>query len=265
LDQNGSYTDYGFVADFYDHVVPYRDKQDIAFYVQMASSSEGPVLELGCGTGRVLIPIARADNEIVGLDSSPHMLRVCREKLAHEPEDVRTRVELIQAEMGHFDLDRKFDLITTPFRPFQHLLTVGEQLSCLSCVHSHLSDDGVFVLDLFNPFLQRLVDEKYLVETDDEPEFTMSDGRKVIRRPRTISRDLFNQVNENEIIYYIKHPDGREERQVHRFKMRHLFRFEAEHLLVRSGFEVVEIYADYDRNPYGSKYPGELIIVSRKA
>jgi hypothetical protein len=47
--------------------------------------------------------------------------------------------------------------------------------------------------------------------------------------------------------------------------MRHLFRFEAEHLLVRSGFEVVEIYADYDRNPYGSKYPGELIIVSRKA
>ena len=65
-------------------------------------------------------------------------------------------------------------------------------------------------------------------------------------------------------VYYVTHPDGREERLVHRFQMRHLFRFEAEHLLARAGFQVEELYADYDKSPYGSKDPGELIFVARK-
>ena len=60
------------------------------------------------------------------------------------------------------------------------------------------------------------------------------------------------------------HPDGRTERLVHSFPMRYLFRFEAEHLLARCGFEVEALYADYDRSPYGSKYPGELIFVAVK-
>ena len=64
---------------------------------------------------------------------------------------------------------------------------------------------------------------------------------------------------------YVPHTDGREERLVHRFQMRHLFRFEAEHLLARSGFQVEELYANYDKSPYGSKDPGELIFVARKA
>ena len=63
---------------------------------------------------------------------------------------------------------------------------------------------------------------------------------------------------------HIAHLDSQEERLVHRFQMRHLFRYEAEHLLVRSGFQVEELYADYDKSPYGSKDPGELIFVARK-
>ena len=64
--------------------------------------------------------------------------------------------------------------------------------------------------------------------------------------------------------YYVTHPDGRQERGVHAFPMRWLYRFEAEHLLVRCGFEVEHLYADYDKSEYGSKYPGELIFVARK-
>ena len=77
-------------------------------------------------------------------------------------------------------------------------------------------------------------------------------------------RDAFNQINYVELIYYVTHPDGREERLVHSFPMRYLFRFEAEHLLVRSGFEVEDVYADFEKNPYGSTYPGELIFVAKK-
>jgi hypothetical protein len=67
-----------------------------------------------------------------------------------------------------------------------------------------------------------------------------------------------------ELIYDVVHPDGGEERLLHSFQMRYLYRFEVEHLLVRSGFEIEHIYADFDKSPYGSKYPGELIFVAKK-
>ena len=81
---------------------------------------------------------------------------------------------------------------------------------------------------------------------------------------RITARDYFSQVQDTELIYYVTHPDGRQERLVHAFPMRYLFRFEAEHLLARCGFEVEALYADYDKSPYGSKYPGELIFVARR-
>jgi hypothetical protein len=80
-----------------------------------------------------------------------------------------------------------------------------------------------------------------------------------------VSRDHASQLQQIEAVYDITHPDGRRQRLVHAFSMRHLYRFEAEHLLERSGFEVQAIYSDYDKSPFGSKYPGELIFVARKA
>ena len=74
MSNGGGYEEYAFVADLYDHVTAYRDRPDIAFYVEAARQSGGPVLEFGCGTGRVLIPTARAGMDIVGVDLSPHML-----------------------------------------------------------------------------------------------------------------------------------------------------------------------------------------------
>jgi len=97
-----------------------------------------------------------------------------------------------------------------------------------------------------------------------EPEFVSPDGRRVVRKSKIVARDYFNQIQHVELIYYITHPDGRSERLVHAFPMRYIYRFEAEHLLVRCGFEVQELYADYDKNPYGSKYPGELVFVASK-
>ena len=79
MNHAGGYEDYEFVADLYDHVVPYRDRPDVTFFVEAAQESGGPVLEIGSGTGRILIPTARAGIEIVGLDLSSHMQEVCRE------------------------------------------------------------------------------------------------------------------------------------------------------------------------------------------
>jgi hypothetical protein len=123
---------------------------------------------------------------------------------------------------------------------------------------------GRLVLDLFNPWLEALVQDNVGKEIGEEPEFATPDGRRVLRRHKIVARDYTNQINHVELIYYVMHPDGREERLVHAFPMRYLFRFEAEHLLARCGFAVESIYADYDKTPYGSKYPGELIFVAKK-
>ncbi len=261
---SGGYDDYPFVAKFYDSVVPYRERQDVAFFLKYARQSKGPVLEIGCGTGRVLIPTARAGVKIVGLDSSKGMLSICRGKLRGEPQEVQSRVQLVEADMRQFTLEKRFRLVTIPFRPFQHLITVEDQLACLACIHRHLVGRGKLILDVYNPSLPHLADDRYLGEFVEEPEFTMPDGRKVVRRSRMVSRDLFKQIQHVELIYYVTYPDGRKERLVFGTQMRYLFRFEAEHLLVRCGFQIEELYADYDKSPYGSKYPGELIFVARK-
>lgn len=265
MDTTREYDGYASIADLYDYVEPYRTRADVDFFVEAARASGGPVLEVGCGTGRILIPTARAGVDIVGLDLSPHMLQVCRKRLVNEPEAVQRRVRLIQADMRTFNLAETFNLVTIPFRPFQHLTTVEGQLSCLAAIRKHLTDDGRFILDIFNPWLEALVADNVGQEFGDEPEFTAPDGRRVIRRHKIVSRDYASQINQVELVYYVTHVDGREERLLHAFPMRYLFRFEAEHLLARSGFEVEKLFADYDRTPYGSKYPGELIFVAKKA
>lgn len=264
MDQAGGYNEYAFIAGLYDYVVPYRNRPDVAFFVEAAKEAGGPVLEIGCGTGRVLIPTAQAGIDIVGLDLSPHMLQVCRERLSTEPAAVQARVQLIQADMRIFELPQRFRLATVPFRPFQHLTAVVDQLACLRSIHRHLIEEGRLILDLFNPWLEALVQDDIGQELGEEPEFTMPDGRRVIRRHKFITKDRFNQTNHVELIYYVTHPDGRQERLVHAFAMRYLFKFEAEHLLARCGFEVEQVYADFDKNPYGSIYPGELIFVAKK-
>jgi ubiquinone/menaquinone biosynthesis C-methylase UbiE len=260
-----NYGEYASIAELYDYIVPYHERADVGFFVEAATQAGGPVLEVGCGTGRVLIPTARAGVEITGLDLSQHMLAVCREHLKTEPEEVRSRIRLVEGDMRQFEIQKSFKLVTLPFRPFQHLTTVEDQLACLDCIRRHLETGGKIILDIFNPSLKSLANQPTGEEMAEEPEFSMPDGRRVVRRHMVAERDLFNQIIHSELVYYITHPDGRKERLVQAFPMRYFFKFEGEHLLARAGFGVEQVYADYDKSPYGSKYPGELIFVARKA
>lgn len=249
-----------FVASVYDFITPYKNRPDVDFYVGMATESGGPVLELGCGTGRVLIPTARAGVPIVGADLSDTMLARCKAKLRAEPAAIQAIAELKRADMRDFDLGQKFALITTPFRGFQHLLTVEDQLACIERVREHLQPDGRFVLDVFNPNL-RLLSEPVTDEVIHDTEFETESGQKVTRSVRFLERNLAEQVMHMELIYETEQG----ETSVHRFGMRYLFRYEAEHLLARCGLKVEAVYSDYDKGPFGSSYPGDLIVVARPA
>ncbi len=192
-------------AEFYDRFELYENRADVEFFVEEAKRSGGPVLELGCGTGRVLIPTARAGIKICGVDASSHMLNLCREKLKAEPAEVRSRVELIEGDMYDFQLEGQFNLVTTPFRPFQHLIEIEQQLACLRCVNRCLSEGGRLILDLFDPCLEMLVDESSSQEKEQGERFTMPDGREVRRCERIAHRDRVRQVQQVELIYYVTH------------------------------------------------------------
>jgi SAM-dependent methyltransferase len=266
LELSGGRDEYAAEAEFYDLVSPYRARRDVAFFVEASRGAAGPVLELGCGTGRVLIPSARAGARITGLDASSAMLAVCRQKLEEEPEDVQSRATLVRGDMRDFNLHREFELVTIPFRPFQHLLDMEDQLACLAAIHRHLAPGGKLILDIFNPAVDRLgAPPTPPGSSVEDVEFALPDGRRVLRRVRVLGRDIFRQIHDVEFTYLVTLADGREQQHVHEFRLRYLHRYEAEHLLARSGFAVEDLFSDYDKSPYGAQYPGELIFTARKA
>jgi SAM-dependent methyltransferase len=226
---------------------------DVDFYRNLAREAGGPVLELGCGTGRVLLPIALDGIACVGLDPSEAMLQELQGK------GLPDNLGLVKARMQDFDLEPdRFALIFSAFRGFQHLLTVEDQLACLAAVRRHLAPKGLFAFDVFAPKLER-------VAQFQEPEFEEARWREAdteIVRFTSVTRDPVSQVSEVTFRYERRREGSPIESRSTRTKMRHFFRYEIEHLLARADFSAVEIYGGFDRRPY-DYFSGETVLLAR--
>jgi SAM-dependent methyltransferase len=251
------------IAELYDFITVYNSRGDVGFYVEEARGANGDVLEIGCGTGRVLIPAARAGVRITGLDASPRMLGRCRTRLESEPAEVRSRVVLHNGDMRSFDLNKTFTLVIVPFRPLQHLLKIDDQIAALDAIGRHLERGGRLVFDVFNPDIRRLADPTHAEEREDTPETRLPDGRTLRRTGRVTAVHTVEQYSEVELIYYVQHPDGRAERLVQSFPMRWYTKSELIHLLARVGFRVVRICGDFDRSPLSDESPEMIFIAER--
>ncbi|MDH4155792.1 MAG: class I SAM-dependent methyltransferase [candidate division Zixibacteria bacterium] len=261
MDKYGGYTSHPHTADMYDLVPAYVRRTDRDFYVRYCREARGRILELGCGTGRVLIPAARAGAAVTGLDVAESMLSRCRDKLREEPQEVRDRVTLVHGDMTDFDLGGKFKLVIIPFRPFQHLLATDEQLACLRCINRHLDADGKLVFDVFQVDLNMVCDPHAAEEVEDVSEYEIPDGRRLRRSGRVAAFHRAEQYNDVELIYYVTSADGTTERIVHAFPLRYFFRYEIEHLLARCGFKIIELFGDFDKSPLTDGSP-EMIFVA---
>jgi SAM-dependent methyltransferase len=247
----------------YDSVPAYAGRRDVQFYVDEAGDAGGSVLEVGCGTGRILLPITRSGHAIDGLDVSPAMLERCRSKLRGEPDTVRGRVTLHQGDARAFDLGRKFELIIAPFRVVQHLTTIEDQLGFLNSVARHLEPGGRLTFDVFNPNFTALVSADG-IEREDTPDTALPDGRMFRRAGRVSRVRWIDQVSEIELVYYISNERGKKtERHVQSFDMRWFLRAELVHLLERGGFRVRSIYGDFDRSPLTDKSPEQIVCAER--
>jgi len=261
----GGYADSPWLAELYDPWVEVRGVGDVPMYLELAHTTGGPVLELACGTGRILLPLAEAGLDVVGLDLSEHMLTKCHEKLQRLPKPVQARVRLQHGNMVDFDLKQSFGLVVIAFRSFQHLRSVEEQLSCLRCAHRHLREGGRLIINLFQVNLAKITDPRSAVESPSRGEFTLPDGRKVRVCDRLAAVHRAEQCLDVEMIWYVTHPNGRTERLVHAFPFRYFFRYEMEHLLARGGFRVVDLWGDYHRSPLRDDSPEMIFVAERDA
>lgn len=237
--------EYGAVtARYYDDA--YRalrdDSGDAAWYRKLANAAGGPVLELGCGTGRVLLPIARDGVECVGLDASPAMLDALRAK--RPPPNLA----LALGRMQDFDLgERRFALIFAAFRVFQHLYGVDEQLACLTAARRHLAPGGALAFDVFVPRLDRTA----IVSEPESEDVRFEQGGDTIVRYASVERDLPEQILEVCMRYERRRGDAVVGDETVAFRMRWFHRFELEHLLRRAGFDDLTLYGDFDETPFG--------------
>lgn len=251
-------TDFDVFARFYD--ADYGDFQDdLLLYRGFAARSGGPLLELGCGTGRLLLPLAQAGYEITGVDISPALLAVARRKI--EAAGLQQRVSLVQADMRDVHLRRRFRLAFVAINSFMHLLTTEDQLQALRCWREHLTADGLLILDLFQPHPQGLLEADGRLALDrqwEDPET----GATVLRQTsRTLN--LAEQTLDVTFIYDETTPDGRVRRTLAPFQMRYLHRFEAELLLRLAGYDIEQVYGTYELDPLESDSE-RMILVARK-
>ena len=244
-------------AEIYDSV--HTLTEDIPFWVQEARASGGPVLELGCGTGRVAIPIAQAGVQVVGLDNSSRILKVARAKaMAH---GLGTKaLRFAHGDMRDFSLGQRFSLIIIPFRSFQALLSVADQYQALGTIKEHLTPDGRLIFSLFVPDLDLLARDNSTPLYDHEVTGPVTGHKLLVWHLNRY--DNFNQVLDARTIVEELDEHGEVVRKTyHDYQLRYLYRFEVQHLLAASGYHLLDVYGSFQREPLNEFSP-EMICVA---
>lgn len=235
--------------EFYDPF--YADVDDVDFYTGLARRFGGPVLDAMCGSGRVLVPLARAGFEVVGIDSNERMLALARRKLAGEPAEVRQRATIVQADVRHFDLGRRFNTVIVAFSSINHLLDPGDQDMAMGCLKRHIAEEGALAVASFNPHLDKLGTERI------DKEVELGNGDFLSRYSKlTVSPD----GGRLHLHYrWELERDGRPLSETESdFDLRLLKPNQLKALLEGAGLEVVERYGGYRGEPLD---PGGDIIV----
>lgn len=244
---------YEGVGEFYDL---FADNSDIPFFIEYARMTGSPILDLGAGTGRVTFALAQEGFEVVALERSKSMLSVAKKRLENSTPDIAARIQIIEGSMKNFSLDQKFSLIIVP-NSFGHLLTTTDQLSALNCIRNHLTDEGIFILDIY-PGAHQYEQAKF-----EDPPAKLSDGR-IVRRSGEIKSDFIRQIMRVELNYTIQNVNGTVIDTINVVSGAALiFNREADLLVRMSGLNNENEFGDFQKNPF-TLDSGRRIFILRK-
>ncbi len=234
---------------------------DVDFYLAAARRARGPVLELGCGTGRIALPLGRAGFDVTGVDISPSMIRIARRKA--EALFPRLPVRFRRGDMTRFNLHRKFALALIPFRAFQHVQDPAKQRACLACVHRHLRPGGRLIVDLFDPRLSALDPDHVRLMWRQQ---TLRDGLtgrtlKIVCGSRKV--EAVSQIMQEVWEFTLRDRRGRLlRRQRDAITLRWTYRWEMRYLLELAGFTPLACYGDFHGSP--PRYGREQVWVAER-
>lgn len=253
-------------AKYYDEAYAAKeDLEDLKFYVDMAKTKGGPVLELACGTGRILLPIAREGIPIHGVDNSLPMLNVLQDKLRQELKDVRELVSTSHGDIRNFRSNREYPLVIIPFRPLQHMYTVEDQIAALQTAAFHLEDRGTLVFDVFYPKFDSLnskVGEEFL-----ELEWTpKSDRSRIIRR--YLRKESIDKIHQNFTATFIFRTYQGEkllQEETESLRMSYYTYPHLRALFLLTGLEVVEEYGSFERAPLDNEAQQMIFVLKRSS
>jgi len=220
------------------------------FYIGQARESGGRVLELGCGSGRLTIPIALEGIDIVGADLSPSMLGRARVKGAA----AGLRIPFVQLDMRQFDLGTRFSAILIPWNALLHLLTIEDLKQCFASVRRHLVPGGKLVFDVSKwdlPRLARDPGERHPVLRVNHPE------RGEISVDETAVYDAAEQIRR--VVWYLSAPDDPDFQTID-YRLRVIFPQELILLLDCAGFRLERRYGEFTREAFTSSSPRQVCV-----
>jgi len=250
-------SDFDAFARFY-HADYGSFTDDLPFYRALLRRAGGRAIELMCGTGRLLVPLAREGFILTGLDISPALLDVARANIATA--GVTESVTLAEGDTRMSLPGGPYQAAFVAINSFMHLETVNDQIATLGRIHAALAPGGLLVLDLFNPDPRELL--RHQNELILDKTFDLPDGTPV-QKFVVQSSDLAMQLTQVTFLYDELAVSG-VRRTVLRFGMRWLYRYELEHLLARCGFALEAVYGSYDLDDFDQSNPLMLAVAVKQ-
>lgn len=242
----------------------YRDRlEDVRFYTDLAVSRGGPVLEYGCGNGRIAVPIARHGIEVVGVDLSAAMLADLRERLRREPPQVQKLMRLRRGDMRSVRLRRRFPLVLCTFNAFLHLYTRQDVERFLARVREHLEPGGELCFDLSIPEPSELIrkpERAYFAPRFRYPAAPGEEEGPIIRYSERFDYDKLRQIL---FVAMEFSPVEGGESWMTPLAHRQFYPQEIEALLHYNGFSITERWGDFDGSPLGQE--SRVMIVACRA
>ena len=220
-------------------------------YLEAALRSGGPVLELACGTGRMLVPMAQSGVRITGLDLSDTMLAVARQRLV----EAGVSATIVKGDMSRFSFPEPFAFVFSAINSLLHLTRTADLRSCFASVRRSLRADGRFMFDIFNfqpAYLATPESERLKVGEYESDRF----GRYVIEE--TLRYDAATQVVQKSFHYSA---EGAPDFRVVRFSLRVIFPEELEVLLALEGLRLETRFGDRSGAPFTAESPSQVCVV----
>lgn len=257
LQRSARHNPFDALARFYDWEHADYDV-DVPLYQDFARRTGGPILELACGSGRLMAPLLELGERVVGVDSSGPMLERARHVLGSA--GLLRRAALHQADVRDFTLDERFHLAIFGLDSFGLLLGVDDQLAALRRIHQHLAPGGLLILDLSNGNGRGAepTDELVLQYEGHDPASGLPLSKWTAR-----GTDHGEQVDHYTYFYDEVGEDRVVRRSTVRLDLRYFGRYELELLLRQAGFAPETFYGSYDLAPFAAGSERLIAVAAR--